>query len=631
MMLEWFNAREATTVGSSLADSYLRDSASASKTRTKPQTSDRRSDVQRLLRRAVLNARPLKLNLFKRAKLLGSFKWRLIEQGIDRGSADELTQLLLLQLSGGPFAPPTPAATPPAAARRKSIDPLLSAADAAAAKGDYAETVVQLQDLLAIDPDHVIALSNLGDALCFLGRYPEAERAYRRSVQIDPRRADTHLKLGKVLQWRGDFLGSETTLRRATKLEPRSANALCSLGYTLSAIDRVDDAKGCFEKALRLKPNATSALCGLAWLISVEGRFEEADSLVRRALEVDPDCAEAQALLVMQRRMTPADKTWLEGAQRLLARQMAPIEEARLRFAMGKYFDDLGNYSQAFEEYRRANELRRKVAAKYDRAERAAWVDDVIRLYSADHVAQRAEGANDSTRPVFVVGMMRSGTSLVEQIIASHPGAVGAGELQFWGMTEYKQPEILRQRLPDAKLSGKLADSYLKVLAGHSADAQRVVDKATANADYLGLIHRVFPQARFIYMRRDPADTCLSCYFQNFFNAASFTMDLQDLAHYYREHHRLVTHWRSVLPKDVFLEVPYAELVADQEGWSRKIIEFIGLPWDPRVLEFHKTERAVLTASNWQVRQKMYSSSVGRAKNYQKFIGPLLKLRDLSP
>ena len=132
-------------------------------------------------------------------------------------------------------------------------------------------------------------------------------------------------------------------------------------------------------------------------------------------------------------------------------------------------------------------------------------------------------------------------------------------------------------------------------------------------------------------MQRDPVDTCLSCYFQDFANAAAFSMDLGDLAHYYREHHRLVRHWRSVLPKEVFLEVPYAELVADQEGWSRRIIEFIGLEWDPKVLEFETTERAVLTASNWQVRQKMYSSSVGRWKNYQKFIGPLLKLRDLSP
>ena len=232
---------------------------------------------------------------------------------------------------------------------------------------------------------------------------------------------------------------------------------------------------------------------------------------------------------------------------------------------------------------------------------------------------------------MFVVGMMRSGTSLVEQIIASHPLAVGAGELLYWGGVEHKYPEFLRKSVPEGAEARKLADAYLKVLLTHSKEAERVVDKTPANVDYLGLILSVLPHARIICMRRDPIDTCLSNYFQDFANAAAFAMDLDDLAHYYREHHRLVSHWRAVLPQDVFLEVPYAELVTDSELWSRRILEFIGLEWDDRVLEFHKTERAVLTASHWQVRQKMYSSSVGRSKHYQKYIGPLLPLRKLSP
>ena len=633
MILEWLNAQEAIAAGSALADSFLRDDARANKGRAKAQGADRRSEVQRMLRRAVLDAAPLKLNLFKRAKFLGSFKWRLIDQGFDEVGAGELTHLLLLQLSGArtPSAATLPARAPSGGASRKHIDLSLGAADAAARQGDYAEAVVRLQEVLSADPDHAIALSNLGDALCFLGRYPEAERTYRRAVQADPKRADTHLKLGTVLHWRGDSLGAETTLRRAVKLEPRSANALCGLGHALNALDRADDAKSCFEKALRLKPRSTEALCGLAWLASMEGRFGEAESLLRKALDFDPGCSEAQTLLVLQRRMTPADEGWLENAQRMLARQMAPLEESRLHFAIGKYFDDVGDYARAFDEYRRANEQRKKISIAYDRAGRTAWVDDVVRLYTAESVAKPAEGANDSRRPVFVVGMMRSGTSLVEQIIASHPEAMGAGELQFWGMLEHKHQDLIRGRLPDSGFSAKLASSYLGVLARHSAGAARVVDKTPANVDYLGFIHRVFPNACFIYMQRDPVDTCLSCYFQNFVNASSFTMDLQDLAHYYREHHRLIAHWRSVVPKDVLLEVPYEKLVADPEAWSRRIIEFIGLEWNPIVLEFHKTERAVLTASNWQVRQKMYSSSVGRWKNYQKFIGPLLKLRDLSP
>ena len=157
-----------------------------------------------------------------------------------------------------------------------------------------------------------------------------------------------------------------------------------------------------------------------------------------------------------------------------------------------------------------------------------------------------------------------------------------------------------------------------------------MIDKSNFSLDYLGLIHAVFPRARIVYVRRDPRDTCLSCYFQHFANAANFTMDLSDLAHYYREHDRLLKHWRAVLPPEVFLEVHYADIVADLETWSRRIVEFVGAEWDPRCLEFHNTERTVLTASSWQVRQHIYSSSLGRWKHYEKFIRPLLTLRDLA-
>jgi hypothetical protein len=154
-----------------------------------------------------------------------------------------------------------------------------------------------------------------------------------------------------------------------------------------------------------------------------------------------------------------------------------------------------------------------------------------------------------------------------------------------------------------------------------------VVDKAPINSDYLGLIHAVYPQARIIYLQRDPIDTCLSCYFQQFAPIMNFTMDLSDLAHYYREHQRLMAHWRSVLPAQALLEVPYAELVADQEKWTRRILEFVQLPWDERCMDFHKSDRTVHTASTWQVRQKIYRSSVERWRNYQKFIGPLRELK----
>ena len=293
---------------------------------------------------------------------------------------------------------------------------------------------------------------------------------------------------------------------------------------------------------------------------------------------------------------------------------------------MGKYYDDVGSHSRAFASFQRANQLHKLAAEPYNRGARTAFVDDMIRGYTREALAQREEGASDSTRPVFVVGMMRSGTSLVEQIIASHPLAYGAGELPFWN-------DAAEQFIPPRALDGfarkRLAEKYLAVLARHSQSAQRVIDKSTFNSDYLGPIHSVFPNARMIYVRRHPIDACLSAYFQPFSTAFNFTMDLSDLAHYCREHCRLVAHWRNALPAGVLLEVPYEELVADQERWTRRILDFVGLEWNARCLEFHKTQRLVLTASNWQVRQRVYRSSVERWRNYQKFIAPLLELKDL--
>jgi hypothetical protein len=173
----------------------------------------------------------------------------------------------------------------------------------------------------------------------------------------------------------------------------------------------------------------------------------------------------------------------------------------------------------------------------------------------------------------------------------------------------------------------KVAEEYLGILDRLSANASRVIDKTPVNSDFLGLIYSVFPNARVIYMQRDPIDTCLSCYFQQFLTGLNFTFDLSDLVHYYREHQRIMAHWRAVLPSGFILDVPYEDLVADPETWSRKMLDFVGLEWEPRVLDFHTTQRVVTTASAWQVRQKVYKSSVARWRNYEKFIGPLNALQ----
>jgi hypothetical protein len=303
------------------------------------------------------------------------------------------------------------------------------------------------------------------------------------------------------------------------------------------------------------------------------------------------------------------------------------VEEAGVRFAIGKYYDDVREFDQAFKNYKRANELLKTLATKYEPDARRCFVDDLIRVHTREAIS-RVEGASASVKPVFVVGMARSGTSLAEQILASHPAGSGAGELPFWNAAMHKHDAVIRREPLGEPIRRDLAEGYLRALSGYSRDALRIVDKAPFNCDYLGVIHSVFPNARIIYMRRDPIDTCLSCYFQPFPATLNFTMDLSDLAHYYREHQRLMAHWRAVLPPGTILDVPYAELVADQEGWTRRILEFVGLEWDPRCLDFHSTKRAVVTASYWQVRQRIYTDSVQRWRNYRKFIGPLLDLKE---
>jgi hypothetical protein len=337
------------------------------------------------------------------------------------------------------------------------------------------------------------------------------------------------------------------------------------------------------------------------------------------------------ANLASLRRMTPADSDWLERAQELAASTDAVTEKADLRFAIGKYWDDIGDFERAFQSYRDANDLLKTIAGKYNREARAGYVDDLIRVYTPQAIAQIGGGGCTSTRPVFVVGMPRSGTSLVEQIIASHPAARGAGELGFWTEVLLEHVAAIRKAVLPESIRTQLAAAYLQVLAEHSTDALRIVDKAPVNSEYLGFIHSAFPKARIIYMQRDPIDTCLSCYFQYLSPALSYAMDLADLAHYYRQHHRLMAHWRAVLPPGTLLAVPYEDLVADQEGWTRRILDFLGLEWHAQCLEFHKTQRPVLTSSNWQVRQKIYRSSVQRWHHYEQFIGPLLELEDLRP
>jgi tetratricopeptide (TPR) repeat protein len=623
MTLEWFNAEEAAKIGVALADQF------------KPQQTAREQDnvLQEILQRADLEVRGLRLNVYKKAKFANSFKWRLLENGVEKALADEITQTLVLHLSGNPVSSAQNHSANTAAADRPQPNDakrLLALGNKSIAQGDYDEAIAFYQDLIKLNPRHAIALNNLGSALFKVGRYKEAEACFYRAIKVKADYADPHSNLGNLLLLRGYFADAERSFRYALKINPRFVDARNNLGLVLANLNNLRDAKSNFDKVLKNEPRSTDALRGLALVARTEGRFDDAGAMLDRALQIDPKMPGALSSLVSLRKMTTADSAWLHSAEEVAASGITPSDESELRFAIGKYYDDVEDFKLAFRSYQRANDLLKPLAEPYDREARRRFVDDLIRVYARETMAGVAAGASNSNKPIFVLGMPRSGTSLTEQIIASHPSVKGAGELDFWPHAGLEHENAIRQGLVDESTRRKLAEAYLRALETRSGAAQRIVDKTPLNCDFLGLIHSAFPNGRIIYMRRDPIDTCLSCYFQKFSPSLNFTMDLSDLANYYRDHHRLMAHWRAVLPPGTILDVPYAELVADQKGWTRKILEFLDLEWNERVLDFQDTQRIVITASSWQVRQKIYTSSVRRWRNYQKFIEPLRPLEDLA-
>jgi Flp pilus assembly protein TadD len=417
---------------------------------------------------------------------------------------------------------------------------------------------------------------------------------------------------------------------RAIALKPDDAEAWSMLGAAYLDLGRDEEALEASRRALELRPDSADALNELGLAHADRGDFDDAISCYRRALEIEPLHFHAALNLAKSQRFSSGDEPDVALVERALAAPgIDPSSCSDLHFALGKINDDCGRYEAAFGHYQEANRGR----ANLHRHDPDDFVEDVSRLievFDAGFFGERGDFGDPSELPVFIVGMPRSGTTLVEQILSAHPAAYGAGELS--DMADLARG--LRQRLGsdadypacvpqmDAATAGAAASEYLASVSARAPDAARVTDKLPGNFLFLGLIALLFPRARIVVCRRHPLDVALSIYFTDFRAGHHYSYQLDHIAAQYQQFSRVMDHWRRVLPSPV-LELRYENLVTDPEAQIRTLLEFCGLEWDERCVRFQEVRRPVHTASFWQVRQPLYATSVGRWRRYERYLEPL--------
>jgi len=497
----------------------------------------------------------------------------------------------------------------------------------------FDEAVPHLEQAASLRPDARLFL-NLGNAYFFQAKLNEAVASFSQSLRLDPRNANTYLNLGTALGKLGRDEEAIACYREALKINPDYVEAQCNIGELLINAGRPEEALACFQQAAQIDPGYIQAPLGEIKALDRLGDFERASARLQPLLNADKVSAGAALAYGSLCRHVGRCADAIAMLERVLV-----LEQGRetldnnqylsLHFELGRLLDAAGDYERAFNHYRQGNALKGQV---FSSEEYARHVDDLIAIYSAEFMARSPRAGNTSTRPLFIVGMPRSGTSLVEQIIASHPQIAAGGELRDINDIARGLPSVLNTPLSypqclsalTEEACERLSRQYLDKLETISPDALRVTDKMPANFKFLGLIALLFPQAHIIHCTRDPLDTCLSCYFQHFAAGHPYAYDLENLGSYYHQYQRLMAHWRKVITLPM-MEVCYEDLVAGQETVSRDIIAFCGLPWDDRCLRFHETKRVVPTRSYDQVRQPLYRRSVGRWRHYEHFLEPLIR------
>ena len=538
------------------------------------------------------------------------------------------------------------------------------------ALGRHEAAIAQYEQALATDPDYLRARTALGMALQTVGRHDAAIAHYERALAADPGLADVHDRLGSALQLLGRHDAAIACHEKALALDPDNADAHNNLGLALYAAGRPVEAIGHYERALATRPGFASAHNNFGLALQALNRHDEAIAQYRQAVAAGPGQARRHGNLGVAlqeigrldeacrafekaialaprsgryyrhladcKRFTAGDPA-LSAMQDLAAdRASLPEDDRRqLLFALARASADLSEHERSFGYLVEGNALKRQ-QIEYDEARVLGEFTRIRTVFSRELMAARGHVGHPSAVPVFIVGMPRSGTTLIEQVLASHPQVFGAGELTDIGDAAARLngaegcfPEIVAS-LPDDLLRA-FGARYADAARARAATAQRVTDKMPLNFLYVGLIHLALPNARIIHARRDPLDTCVSCFETLFTGDHRVAYELGELGRYYRAYEGLMEHWTRVLPDGVLLEVRYEDVVADLERQARRIVAHCGLGWDDACLGFHGSPRPVRTASAAQVRRPIYRSSVGRWRVYGELLNPLMEALGVGP
>ena len=527
--------------------------------------------------------------------------------------------------------------------------------------GRPADAIGPLRQAAALQPTNTALLHDLGLACFEVGQLADAATALRQAVAVDPAFADAHFRLGIVLEKMGDVRGALVAYDRATELRPNLTEAWFRAGALVYTLGHREESIACFRRAAETGPKTGFGRLGRARALLTDDRDLEAEKVLRKTVQVDPNNALAHDLLgnllsefgrfnearvsferaiaiapllagsyydlVRCRRITAGDVALVEQMSAALATPGLETAQChRLHLALAKAQDDLGNYELAMRHLDEADAVRRK-GLSFDAAAFSAEVDALIARCTPELMAQAPQIGRNEATPVLIIGMPRSGTTLLEQIVSSHPDVGAAGELNFWnerGAAWHAQPAAG----PDAAFITKAAADYLRLLREVAPRKLRVSDKMPFNFLWAGLIHLAFPRAIIIHCRRHPVDTALSIHQTHFHPNLAFPTGGSDLVEYIRGYRRVTDHWRSVLPPDRYLEVPYEELTSDPEPMIRRIVAACGLPWNDACLQPERNARVVKTPSKWQTRQPIYRNSVERWRRYEPWLGPLRALLD---